>query len=73
MGREAKGFNPFKEGGAQKVSPSLEGGAQKVSDQQFTYFVAPLPVINDHSLNITVLESIYIDQCTIMYTVIGHK
>ena len=29
MGREAKGFNPFKEGGAQKVSPSLDGGHRK--------------------------------------------
>ena len=28
------------------------GGAQKVSDLRFSYFVAPLPVINDQSLRL---------------------
>ena len=42
-------------GGGMNKNPCLEcigggGGAQTVSDPRFSNFVAPLPVINDHSL-----------------------
>ena len=36
--------------GVSKKFYSVLRGAQKVSDPQFSHFVAPLPVINDHSL-----------------------
>ena len=63
MGREAKGFYHFKG----------SGRVQNVSEQQFSTFVAHLLVINDQSLNITVLESIHIYQYTIICTLLGHK
>ena len=38
--------------GHKKLYPALEGGGgmQKISDQQFSCFVASLPVLNDQSL-----------------------
>ena len=38
-------------GGGGKVLLCLEGEGE-ASDPQFTYFVAPLPVINDQSLSV---------------------
>ena len=49
-----KSFRPLKKGGGghEKFYPVLRGGgAQKKSDQRFSNFVAPHPVINDQSLS----------------------
>ena len=40
----------LKGGGRKMCYPVLNGGGAKSSDPRFSYFVAPLPVINDQSL-----------------------
>ena len=50
-------FPLFKRGGG-GVLPCLEGGAYKVSDRRFSYFLPPLPIINDQSLSFQMVHSI---------------
>ena len=51
-----KSFHSLKGGGARNVLPVLRGGHKKLSDPQFSHFVAPLPIINDQSLNCLIIH-----------------
>ena len=50
--RGAQKVSTLKKGGEQKFLPCLEGGGAQKFRNRNSHFVAPHPIINDHSLRL---------------------